>query len=69
MVKEVDKDGQKLYQCEECGLKYAQKETAEKCEAWCRPSNPSGRPELMSNGREHKSCNLEIIKEANDYQN
>lgn len=49
MVKEADKNGQKLFQCEECGLKYAKKETAEKCEAWCR---------------EHKSCNLEIIKEA-----
>ena len=54
MVKEVDKNNRKLYQCEECGFKYAKKETAEKCEAWCR---------------EHKSCNLEIIKEANDYQN
>jgi len=38
-----------LYQCEECGFKYAKKETAEKCQAWCK---------------EHKSCNLEIIKDA-----
>lgn len=37
------------YQCEECGLHYASRETAERCEAWCR---------------EHKSCNLEIIREA-----
>ena len=49
MVKEIAKDDKELYQCEECGLHYAKKETAEKCEAW---------------GREHKSCNLEIIKEA-----
>ena len=39
----------KLYQCHECGLKYKEKEIADKCEAWCR---------------EHKSCNLEIIKYA-----
>lgn len=38
-----------LYQCEECGLKYENKEIAEKCQAWCK---------------EHKSCNLEIIKHA-----
>ena len=34
-----------LYQCPECGLKYKEKEWAEKCGAWCK---------------EHKSCNLEI---------
>jgi len=39
----------KLYVCDECGLKYADEATARKCEAWC-----SG----------HKSCNLEIIKDA-----
>lgn len=38
-----------LYVCKECGLKYEQKEIAEKCEAWCK---------------EHQSCNLEIIKYA-----
>lgn len=38
-----------LHQCPECGLKYKEKEWAEKCEAWCR---------------EHKSCNLEIIAHA-----
>ncbi len=41
--------GKKLYQCRECGFKYEDKEWAEKCEAWCK---------------EHKSCNLEIIKHA-----
>jgi uncharacterized paraquat-inducible protein A len=40
---------EKLYQCPECGLKYRDPEIAKKCEAWCR---------------EHKSCNLEIIKYA-----
>lgn len=48
MVKEI-KGEARLYQCEECGLKYAEKETAEKCQAWCA---------------EHKSCNLDIIKSA-----
>lgn len=40
-------DNKILYACKECGLKYEQKEIAEKCEAWCK---------------EHQSCNLEIIK-------
>tara|TARA_B100001971_G_scaffold138572_1_gene128034 strand:+ start:294 stop:437 length:144 start_codon:yes stop_codon:yes gene_type:complete len=38
-----------LFQCQECGLKYRDKEIAEKCQAWCK---------------EHNSCNLEIIKDA-----
>ncbi|MBU1197454.1 hypothetical protein KJ765_02975 [Candidatus Micrarchaeota archaeon] len=37
------------YACEECGLKYADQQTAEQCELWCA---------------EHKSCNLEIIRHA-----
>ncbi|MCP6720296.1 MAG: hypothetical protein KJI72_03210 [Patescibacteria group bacterium] len=56
MVKVIQKEsGKELYQCEECGFKYEDsstslttgKEWAEKCEVWCK---------------EHKSCNLEIIK-------
>lgn len=39
----------KLYQCPECGLKYKEKEWAEKCEGWCSV---------------HKSCNLEITAHA-----
>ena len=35
------------YQCQECGLFYKTKELALECEKWCR---------------EHKSCNIEIIK-------
>ena len=38
-----------LYQCLECGLKYADEKIAKACEAWCK---------------ERKSCNLDIIKHA-----
>ncbi len=47
MVKEVKKTGKIRYACEECGYIYAQKEWAERCEAWCR---------------EHHSCNPEILR-------
>jgi len=40
---------QTFYQCPICKLWYQDKKWAEKCEAWCK---------------EHKSCNLEIIKHA-----
>ena len=49
MVTIIQKDDKTLYRCPECNLLYKEKEIAEKCEAWCR---------------EHKSCNLDIIKEA-----
>ena len=50
MVKKITNEKNKeLYQCEECNLKYENKEWAQKCEAWCK---------------EHHSCNLEIIKQA-----
>lgn len=48
-VKNMNQKNRKLFQCPECGLWYAEKEIAEKCEAWCR---------------EHKSCNLDIIQHA-----
>ncbi|MDP3742501.1 MAG: hypothetical protein Q8R15_04250 [Candidatus Micrarchaeota archaeon] len=38
-----------LYKCSECGLKYREKETAKKCEAFCKKYN---------------ACSLEIIKHA-----
>ncbi len=38
-----------IYRCSECGLGYTDKEIALKCQAWCK---------------EHKSCNLDIIKYA-----
>ena len=49
MVEEVQTNETTLFQCEECKLTYRDRETAEKCQAWCR---------------EHNSCNLEIIKDA-----
>lgn len=49
MVKVLKSQNRELYQCEECGLKYEDKEIAEKCQAWCA---------------EHKSCNLDFIKYA-----
>lgn len=49
MVETVRQNNKELYKCQECGFKYLKKELAEKCEAWCK---------------EHKSCNLEITKEA-----
>jgi hypothetical protein len=49
MTKTISEKNTVLYQCEACGLKYAAQETAGKCLAWCT---------------EHKSCNLDIIKEA-----
>ena len=42
MVKEI-------YVCEECQFAYKERESAEKCEAWCK---------------EHKSCNIEITKNS-----
>ncbi|MBI2459748.1 MAG: hypothetical protein HYV53_04335 [Parcubacteria group bacterium] len=38
-----------IYQCQECGLKYQEKEIAEKCYNWCK---------------KYQSCNLDIIKHA-----
>lgn len=49
MVKQIQKDNLVLYQCEECGFAYADRELAEKCQAWCK---------------KYKSCNLEITKFA-----
>jgi len=47
MVKDIQKEKSILYQCEECGFIYRDKEWAVKCQAWCK---------------EHNSCNLEIIQ-------
>ncbi len=49
MVKQTEKNKNMYYMCEECEFMYKDKETAEKCESWCR---------------EHHSCNLEITKHA-----
>lgn len=49
MIDTIKKGDSEIYRCEECGLFYAKKAQAESCQAWCS---------------EHKSCNLEIIKDA-----
>ncbi len=49
MVKEKINNGQKCYFCEECHLVYSIRKKACECETWCK---------------KHKSCNLEIIKNA-----
>ncbi|TSC56886.1 MAG: Uncharacterized protein Greene071421_396 [Parcubacteria group bacterium Greene0714_21] len=49
MVKTITQQNKELYQCEECGFRYEEREWAEKCEAWCK---------------EHNSCNIEITSHA-----
>ena len=49
MTKEIEKHGEKFYQCEECKFIYKDKSWAEKCEEWCKKT---------------KSCNLDITKHA-----
>ena len=51
MVKVIQKGNKELYQCEECGFHYEDREWAEKCEAWCQ---------------EHKSCNIEITAHSEE---
>ena len=54
MVVEINKNSALLYQCEECGFMYKEKEWAEKCQAWCK---------------EYNSCNLEIIQHGQSSAN
>ena len=54
MVKTIKKEDNELYQCEECGFTYKDKEWAEKCEAWCK---------------ENHSCNLEITQYSQEDKN
>ncbi len=49
MVKEKIINERKGYFCEECLMIYNDKKIANECESWCK---------------KHKSCNLEIIKNA-----
>ena len=49
MAKDKEQTDNKTYQCGECGFWYKDKKISEKCQAWCK---------------EHKSCNLEIIKHS-----
>jgi len=49
MVNIASEEHQILYVCGECGERYRERGWAEKCESWCK---------------EHKSCNLDIVKHA-----
>ncbi len=49
MVLLVQVRGERLYACEECGLIYESRATAEACEAYCRA---------------HKACNPQIAAKA-----
>jgi rubrerythrin len=49
MVKEKRINNETLFICEVCGLGYANKDAAEKCEDWCRKTG---------------TCNVEITKKA-----
>ena len=49
MVNKAVSNNVVYYQCKECSFVYKEKQTAKKCENWCR---------------ENKSCNLEIIKKS-----
>jgi hypothetical protein len=49
MVKDKKVDNQRLYICEECGLGYKDKATAQECEDWCRETG---------------TCKVEITKKA-----
>ena len=53
MVREINKEDKKYYQCEECGYYYDSEELAKECENWCQ---------------QNKSCNLEITKKAVGYE-
>lgn len=43
---------EQLFECVECGLHYKDRETADKCEVWCR---------------ETKSCNIKIAQQSVEY--
>jgi len=49
MVKEIEKNGKKYYQCEICKMYYKTIDLAQECEDFCE---------------KYKSCSLEIIKHA-----
>jgi hypothetical protein len=49
MVKEKKIDAKILFLCNECGLGYEDRETAQKCEEWCRKTG---------------TCKVEITKKA-----
>jgi len=48
-VKEKKINTQTIFLCEQCGMGYKDRETAEKCEDWCRKTG---------------TCSLEITRKA-----
>ncbi|NWF86928.1 hypothetical protein HXY32_03870 [Candidatus Bathyarchaeota archaeon] len=48
-MKEKRVNNKSLFLCEMCGLGYLEKETAEKCEEWCKKTG---------------TCSIEITKKA-----
>lgn len=38
---------EEVFQCPECGLKYREKEWADKCKAWCKEHGTSCDPEVV----------------------
>ncbi|MEK7616217.1 MAG: hypothetical protein AAB420_03365 [Patescibacteria group bacterium] len=49
MCETCNVDDHATHSCGDCGMQYAEKQWAEKCEAWCK---------------EHHTCNLKIIQHA-----
>jgi len=49
LVKKKKINNQTLFLCENCGLGYPNKKTAEQCEQWCRKTG---------------TCSIEITKKA-----
>jgi len=49
MVKKMMFKDKKIYECEECKLRYKNRKYAKKCEEWCK---------------KNKSCNIDITKYA-----
>ncbi len=49
MVKEIEKEGKKYFQCEACGFYYRDGGWAKKCEEFCN---------------KNKSCSIEITKHS-----
>ncbi|NIU38542.1 hypothetical protein GWN65_00810 [Candidatus Bathyarchaeota archaeon] len=48
-MKRSKMEGKTLFLCEECGLGYTDRETAQKCEDWCKKTG---------------TCSLEITRKA-----
>ena len=49
MVKIIKRKDENVYECEECGFFYKEKQWSQKCEEWCKT---------------HHSCNVSVIAHA-----